>query len=270
MAASAGEAARHWIDEARGELPAQLPASAAALAQALKDEAMAAWGTTPALALRCASLLEQLRSRDGSTEVAAMADWAAGLAALTQGRLAEAALQFDAAHDALLALGRPHEAAQTRVPKLIVLSMLGQHDQAQACGEAALAAFVAAGDERSAGKIELNLGTMHSRRDRHAEAVALYRRASVRAARAGDRELSIRADISLANGLSWQYQFDEALRVFERALMRAHTHGHAVLAAQARGGLGRIELLRGGYARALRELAAARAGLAEEIGRAHV
>jgi CHAT domain-containing protein len=263
MASSACEAARRWIDEEAGELPTLLPAPAARLAQALKDEAMAAWGTTPALALRCAALLGQLRTRDDSAEVGAMADWAAGLASLTQGRLADAAMQFDAAHDTLLALGRAHEAAQTRVPKLIVLSMLGHHDEALACGEAALAAFVAAGDEGSAGKIELNLGTMHSRRDRHAEAVALYRRASVRAARAGDRELSIRADISLANGLSWQYDFDEALRVFERALMRARTHGHAVLAAQARGGIGRIELLRGGYARALRELAAARAGLAE-------
>jgi CHAT domain-containing protein/tetratricopeptide (TPR) repeat protein len=263
MASSASEAARRWIDEARGELPTLLPAPAAALAQALKDEAMAAWGTTPALALRCAALLGQLRGRDDAAEVGAMADWAAGLASLTQGRLADAAWQFDAAHDSLLALGRAHEAAQTRVPKLIVLSMLGRHDEALACGEAALAAFVAAGDEGSAGKIELNLGTLHSRRDCHAEAVALYRRASVRAARAGDRELSIRADISLANGLSWQYDFDEALRVFERALMRSRTHGHAVLAAQARGGIGRIELLRGGYARALRELAAARAGLAE-------
>lgn len=263
MASSVSEAVRRWIDEEAGELPAQLPAPAAALAQVLKDEAMAAWGTTPARALRCAALLGELRARDDTAEVSAMADWATGLASLTQGRLADAASQFDAAHATLLALGRAHEAAQTRVPKLIVLSMLGRHDEAQACGETALAAFVAAGDEGSAGKIELNLGTLHSRRDRHAEAVALYRRASVRAARAGDRELSVRADISLANGLSWQYDFDEALRVFERALMRARTHGHAVLAAQARGGLGRIELLRGGYARALRELAAARAGLAE-------
>lgn len=263
MTSPASEAARRWIDESAGELPAQLPASATALARALKDEAMAAWGTTPALALRCATLLGQLRAHDGTDEVRAMADWGAGLASLTQGRLADAAQQFDAAHDTLLALGRAHEAAQTRVPKLIVLSMLGRHDEALACGEAALAAFVAAGDERSAGKIELNLGTMHSRCDRHAEAVSLYRRATVRAARAGDRELSIRADISLANGLSWQYDFGEALRVFERALMRARTHGHAVLAAQARGGIGRIELLRGGYARALRELAAACAGLAE-------
>src|SRR5512145_2051421 len=120
MTSSAGEAVRRWIDEEAGELPVPLPAPAATLAQALKDEAMAAWGTTPALALRCATLLGQLRRR---------ADSADGLASLTQGRLADAALQFDAAHDTLLALGRAHEAAQTRVPKLIVLSMLGRHDE---------------------------------------------------------------------------------------------------------------------------------------------
>ena len=215
MAASASETVRRWIDEEAGELPAQLPAPTAALAQALKDEAMAAWGTTPALALRCATLLGQLRRRADcadSAEVGAMADWAAGLASLTQGRLADAAPQFDAAHDTLLALGRAHEAAQTRVPKLIVLSMLGRHDEALACGEAALAGFVAAGDERSAGKIELNLGTMLFRQDRHADACRQYRSAAVRFARAQDVEHSVMADINMAHALTSLGDFDEGDR----------------------------------------------------------
>jgi len=258
--------ARRWVDGAGEggtiEPPLHPDVPASDLAVALKDEAMAAWGTVPRRAVQCAALLERLRTGEAVPLVHAMADWSAGLAALAEGRLADAGERFDAADTALLGLGRRNDAAQTRVPRMVVFSMLGQHDAAQACGEAALAAFVEAGDERSAGKVELNLGTLLSRRDRHAEAVALYRRATVRAARAGDRELSIRADISLANGLTWLADFDEAARVLERALMRSSTHGHAVLAAQARGALGRIALVRGDYARTLRELAAAHEGLA--------
>lgn len=263
MVHPAQELARRCIDDEAQALPSPLPVEAAALALALKDEAVAAWGTVPARALRCAALLARLRERDGTALVGAMADWAAGLAALTQGRLAEAGSAFDAAHASLQGLGRHHEAAQTRVPRMIVFSVLGQHDEARACGEAALSAFVAAGDKRSAGKVQLNLGTMLTQRDRNAEAATLFRQAAVRAARAGDRELSIRADIALANALAWQHDFDEALRIDERARMRARTHGFEVLEAQACSAIGRIELLRGHYDRALRTLAQARQRLAQ-------
>lgn len=263
MSVAAQALARDWIDREVAELPPRLPVDADALAITLKDEAVAAWGTVPARAIRCAALLKALRATDGGPLVGAMADWAAGLAALTQGRMVDAGNAFDAADAALRALGRDHEAAQTRVPRMIVFSVLGRHDAARACGEAALAAFVAAGDERSAGKVQLNLGTMLTQLDRHAEAAPLFRQAAVRAARAGDRELSIRADIALANALTWRHDFDEALRVDERARMRARTHGFAVLEAQACSAIGRIELLRGHYDRALRTLAQARQQLAE-------
>lgn len=263
MAHPAQELARRCIDDEALALPSQLPVEAASLALALKDEAVAAWGTVPARALRCATLLAGLRERDGDAQVGAMADWAGGLAALTQGRFLEAGDAFDAAHASLQGLGRHHEAAQTRVPRMIVFSVLGRHDEARVCGEAALSAFVAAGDERSAGKVLLNLGTMQAQLNRNAEAAALFRQAAVRAARAGDRELSIRADIALANALTWQYDFDEALRVNERARMRARTHGFEVLEAHAYSAIGRIELLRGRYDRALRTLAQARQRLAQ-------
>jgi len=263
MAHPAQELARRCIDDEAQALPTPLTVEAPALALALKDEAVAAWGTVPARALRCASLLASLREPADDPFVGAMADWAAGLAALTQGRLADAGAGFDAAHAALSSLGRDHEAAQTRVPRMVVFSVLGQHDEARACGEAALAAFVAAGDDRSAGKVQLNLGTMLAQRDRYAQAADLFRQAAVRAARAGDRELSIRADIALANALAWQHDFAEALRIDERARMRARTHGFEVLEAQACSAIGRIELLRGHYDRALRALAEARQRLAQ-------
>ncbi|MCW5665324.1 MAG: CHAT domain-containing protein [Piscinibacter sp.] len=253
----AARAARQLVDGADAPLPQPLPVGAAALAVALKDEAAAAWGTTPSRALRCAALLRALQQRHAEPGVAALADWAAGLAALVEGRMADALQCFDAAQAGLAALGRGHEAAQTQVPKLIALSVLGRHDEALACAEATRAVFIAAGDLRSAGKVEQNLGTMMSRRDRHAEAEAWFRRAAVHAARAGDRELSIRADIGQANALTWQYRFDEALRINERARLRAARHGHTVLTAHAHQAIGRIELNRGRWPLALRELATA-------------
>lgn len=257
MTGPAARAARELVDDAHAALPQPLPVDAPALAVALKDEAAAAWGTTPSRALRCAALLRDLQARHGEPGVAPLAAWAGGLAALVEGRMADALAAFDAAQAGLAALGRTHEAAQTQVPKLIALSVLGRHDEALACAEVTRAELLAAGDLRSAGKVEQNLGTMLSRRDRHVEAETWFRRAAVHAARAGDRELSIRADIGQANALTWQYRFDEALRINERARLRAARHGHTVLSAHAHQAIGRIELNRGRWPVALRELATA-------------
>jgi tetratricopeptide (TPR) repeat protein len=233
------------------------------IAWALKDEAMAAWGTAPVRALRCVALLDTLCHQHGSAEITALLHWTRGLAALTEGRMADAIDGFDSARVGLMALQRPHEAAQTQVPKMIALAMTGRHDEAQACGEAVRAAFIAAGDLGSVGKVELNLGTMLSRRDRHAEAAQRFRSAAVHAARAADRELSIRADIALADALTWLSDFDEALRINQRASVRAQAHGLTVLCALARNAIGRIEINRGAFHHALREIAAASRLLAE-------
>ncbi len=261
--------ARAWVDgSADGAavvsvLAATPDVPVAALAWALKDEAMAAWGTAPVRALRCAAGLDALHRQHGSDEVGAAMHWTRGLAALTDGRMADAIDGFDRAQAGLLALQRPHEAAQTQVPKMIALAMTGRQDEAEACGDQALAAFVLAGDHRSAGKVELNLGTMLSRRDRHAEAAPRLRRAAVHAARAEDLELSIRADIALADALTWLSDFDEALRINQRASTRAQTHGLAVLSALAKNAIGRIEINRGAFPEALREIASASRLLAE-------
>ncbi len=125
---------------------------------------------------------------------------------------------------------------------------------ARACAEGALAQFIAAGDERSAGKVEHNLGSVLFRQDRHAEAEPHFRRAALRFARTGDAESSIGSDVALANLLGWQFRFDEALQTYERARLRATPRGLQVLLAQVHQGVGQIELHRGQWHRALREL----------------
>lgn len=228
-----------------------------ALGWALKDACYAAWNTSPRDALTSAARLADLAARDGRRELKALADWTAGIAALIEGRTGDALGCFDAAQCGFSASGDAARAAQTQVPKVVALMMLGRLDEALACAEVALAQFVAVGDERSAGKIELNIGTLLTQRDRHADAAAQYRRCAVRFARLGDVEHSVMADIGLANALTWLHEFDEALRVNARAGMRAESHGFVVLRALAHGAIGRIELNRGRYQVALRELATA-------------
>jgi tetratricopeptide (TPR) repeat protein len=253
----AAELARALVDAGTPAWPSDADVAPEALAWALKDEAVAAWGTQPGRALHCAAVLRALPPDRRSPDTAAASAWTEGLAALSEGRMADAEVCFSTAHAALQALGRDHEAARTQVNRMIVLAMLGRDEEARACGEQTLAAFAALGDEREAGKVELNLGTMQARADRHTQAAELFRSAAVRAARAGDRELSIRADIALANALTWLHDWDEALRVLARARMRAETHGHTVLQAHAHAAIGRLALNRGDAAQALRELAAA-------------
>lgn len=228
-----------------------------ARAWALKDACYRAWHTAPARAREAADALAALARASPHGELRALADWTEGIAALTEGRLGEALARLEAAQAGFMALGDAQHAAEAQVPQMVVLAMLGRGTDAMQRGAQALAQFAAAGDERSAGKIELNLGTMLSRQDRHAEAADHFRRAAVRFARAGDAEGSIMADGALANALTWLYRFDEALRIFERSRMRAQSRGLTVLLAQAHQGIGRLELNRGRWHRALRDLAEA-------------
>jgi tetratricopeptide (TPR) repeat protein len=228
------------------------------LGWALKQACYDAWQRDPPAAREAAGRLATLAAaHPGDAELAALAHWTAGIGALTEGRLPDALAALQAAQSRFEAVGDAAHAAETRVPQVMLLSILGRDADAQACAEAALAQFVAAGDLRSAGKVELNLGTMLARQDRHAEAAPHFRRAALRFARVGDAELSIMADGALANALQWQFRFDEALQMFERARLRAQARGLDLLVAQARQGIGQIELQRGRWHRALPELVAA-------------
>jgi hypothetical protein len=265
MASDPAARARHLVDVPDAPLPGALDApDRRALGWALKDAAYAAWSRAPAEAGVAAQRLAALQAQaPGDRELAAVAAWTSGIAALADGRMADAVTALAGAEAGFAAIGAAQHAAETRVPRIAALAMLGREDEALACAEAARSAFLGTGDERAAGKVELNLGTMHSRGDRHADAARWFRSAAVRFARVGDTEHSVMADISLAYALTWLGDFDEALRIDQRARMRAETHGFAVLRAHAHGAIGRIELNRGHVAAALRELAAASRMLAE-------
>lgn len=233
------------------------PAAAREQAWALKQACYAAWSSQPQQSVKAAHELRSLSDRllagpsPVRAEVAALADWAEGIAHLIQGRLEAACQALDRAADGFRALGQTLHAAETQVPKIMGLTLLGRHDDAARCGEAAEREFVAQGHTLAAAKVSLNLGSLQLRRDAHAEAARHYRAAAVRFARVGDHEHSVMADIGLADALSAQGRIDDAARMLARARMRADTHGLPVLDAMADESAALLALVCGRYRDAL-------------------
>lgn len=260
------ELARRMID--LGETPpsALPPPRRLALAWELKDLCYAAWSSEPQRAAKAADALRRLCAGDPADtpapehlrETAALAAWTAGVANLTRGQMTEATLCFDQAAELFRGLGQSDHAAQTQVPKIMALSMLGQYDGAVECAESAQREFVAQGDLRAASRVSLNLGSLHLRRDAYADAVHHYRQAAVIFARAGDHEHSVMADIGVADALTSMGDFDEALRIYARAQMRAGTHGFPVLEAKVDESVALLQLARGRYREALASFERAR------------
>ncbi len=245
---------------------------AIAVAWALKDLAYENLHSNPAMVPAALDLLNAMLHRDNA-EITAIAAWVRGASYTMKGQMPEAIEQLDLAADGFGRLGNVQAAAQTQVPKLIALSMLGRNDEAVACAQTTKLQFIAVGDERSAGKVELNLGSLFLRQDRYDAAAQAYRQASVRFARAGDAEHSIMADIGLAGALTWQFDFDEALRLYDRATMRAQARGLGSTLSVIATNRGRLELHRGRYEPALKFLEAAlqeaeRDGMPQELAEA--
>lgn len=256
------ELARRLVDAAPARPPPLAGEDRRALAWTLKDLCYAAWSSEPQQAERAANVLRAL-CRDGTNgglppadqqvaiEIEALAAWTAGIAQLTRAEMAAATDSFDAAARLFGCIGRREYAAQTQVPKIMALAMLGEHERAVACAEAIQQEFIAHGDVRAASKVSLNLGSLHFARDAYTEAARHYREAAVLSARVADREQSVMADIGLGDTLSAMGTFDEALLIYARAGMRARTHGFPVLDAMVEESRALVHLARGAYRDAL-------------------
>ena len=232
-----------------------------ALAWALKAICYDAWGTEPSLAARAADTLARLFDAGvapaQAVEIEALADWTAGIALTTRGQMQQAVACFDRAEAGFRQAGLADPAAQTQVPKIMALSMLGRHDAAAACAASTQRELVALGNLASASRVSLNLGALLFRRDQYADAARHYREAAVLFARIGAHEQSVLADIGLADALAALGDFDEALRIYARARMRAAHRQLEVPLALADESIALVDLARGRYRDALAGLASA-------------
>ena len=167
-------------------------------------------------------------------EIAALADWTGGLAAVIGGQMADAVRLFDSAAAGLRSVGQADPAAQTQVPKIMALSMLGQHAQAADCAVAAQRDLLALGNLRAAARVSQNLGALQFRRDAYADAARQYREAAVLFARLRDHAHSVLADIGLADALAATGDFDEEAQWLAGQHAQARCGFEAALATDKR------------------------------------
>ncbi len=229
-----------------------LPAAAAerlALAWALKSQCQSLWTSEPARMQPCVQALRELAADGGAP--AALASWAVGIQALAQGDMPQGLEQLEAAAGALEQLADPLSAAQARLSSIMALSMLGQHERAEALGQQILSVLTLHGDTGAAAKLSLNLGSMKLHQDEYLAAAGYYREAGVLFARIGQMQHSVVADIGLAGALGLQGQFDEAQRMLARAKQRAGAHALPLMLAMAVESSALLSLARGDYASAL-------------------
>ncbi len=260
-APSSAELARRLLDSDAAVAPPADAAAAVALAWALKDQCYETWRTNPARAARAADVLSSLLGQLGPeipAEALALHEWTQGIAQVTRGQLADAAQRLDAAQAAFLEAGLPDPAAQTQVPKIMVLSLLGQYNEAIDCAEATQRTLRSLGNLQAAARVSLNLAGLLLRRHAYAESARHCREAAVLFARVGDHEHSIGADIGLADALAMLGDFDQALRYYDRARQRAGNRGFETVLALVDESVALVDLARGRYREALAGLESAR------------
>lgn len=221
------------------------------LARELKAIAYTSWSREPARSVHAAAALRALAGAVDNPEITAFADWCAGMAALVEGQMEQAVERFTAAADSFTALGRPHDAASTAVPKLMALAILGRYDEATEAGLGARDVFVALGDTLAAGKIEQNIGNAYWRRDRYFEAETFLRSARERFQNIGDEAELAKAENNLATVLTLRNQFRAAAPLYESALRRAELCDMQLTQAEVEANIGALALARGQYDRAL-------------------
>ncbi len=249
-------AAETWRDVALLDETGRL-----AVAWALKEVCLGCWTTEPMRAKDAVVALQQLESRAElaiKPEVSALRQWSEAVAKLAGGDFGEVLNHVDTAAGFFDATIRSLTAAQIRNSKVIALAQLGRVDESESYALAIRDVFVREKDLRSAGKVELNLGSLLLQQDRFHDAAKLYRQASVRFARVGDVEHSILADIGLGDALTDAFELDEAIRAYERARQRANNRGLVAIGTHVKQSLGLLESIRGNPHRALFWLESAR------------
>jgi CHAT domain-containing protein len=221
------------------------------LAWAIKEVGFDAWHVDPQRSKRAALALSALASTEPLGEIRALAAWMAGIAHIIDGDMVAAIATLDEAAALFRTIEREVSSCETQIAKIIALSNLGDHGDAERCAQRIREVFIRHRESVLAGKVELNLGSMQMRDAKYADAADSYRGAAVRFARAGDMTRSITADIGLASALTWQHKFEEARLIHERARMRAERNALPVLLGLTHSSLGQLELFSGNYQAAL-------------------
>ncbi len=224
------------------------------VAYEIRDLCYEAWASDPLVTIKAAKAAETLSTVSAVPEIEVIADWIAGIAALTKGKLEKAAQLLLRASNGYLKLGLRQESAQPMIARLIALSMLGEHQEAMRTGTQALGILTEYGDDLAAGKVELNLSNIASRLEKHRSAEAYGLSARKRFADMGEDQWLAMADNGLAITYTELNDFRAAERHYGLALDAAVHSQMTVTVAEVEASLGSLAFQKGNYSDSLKYL----------------
>lgn len=229
------------------------------LAYALKDVCLVdGWNDQPQRCIIAANTLRLLLERRPHPEIAALASWCDGVAAMVESRNELAIKYFDQANREFHALNKRLLAAETQIIKLYALALLGKHKQAIECGLQARHIFIQHNDQLGAARVENNIGNVYFRIGRYHEAKRFQSCARERFIELDDPIRIARINNCLANTLALLHEFSAAEDLYEQALAAAVKANLSSTQAEIESNIGNMALYQARYERALDFLERAR------------
>ncbi|HOP07791.1 MAG TPA: CHAT domain-containing protein [candidate division Zixibacteria bacterium] len=151
---------------------------------------------------------------------------------------------------------------QARIDRILidVYMYLGQYAQARRRAHLAIERFKKEGLRADQAKTEVNLGNLLHRQDRHSEARRYYQQATDYFVEAGNDLAAAICRYNLANTQVQLFEFEQAEENYRRAEECFSKAGYELYAVDCRNGMAWLQMLRGNYHVALRELNACQEG----------
>ncbi|MCD9189110.1 MAG: CHAT domain-containing protein [Pyrinomonadaceae bacterium] len=224
------------------------------LALRLKEICYESWTSEPTKAQRTAQILKILCELNPSKSIRAIYFWISGISKITKGKFVPAIENLDRSAATFRQIKNERDAANTQIPKLLALALIGKYEAAIETGKNALKIFEKFGDELSAGKIEKNLGNLAARQGDERTAEKYYLSARRRFLEIGDRTELTMSDNSLANTYAELNEFQKAEKFYAAALENARGAKMSVTEAEIEASLGNLARFRGKFAEALKLL----------------
>lgn len=231
-----------------------------ALAWALKDYAVAAWGSAPGEVEAVARIAGRLHQGNSSgtdhsielrEEVKALSAWIDAITALIRAEITSAVDCIDRAADIFGSLKRSDQATQVQIPKIIALALLGRHREALDLGLRIKGALLETGDSHAAARVSLNLANLHDQLGNYAAALDSYKEARAIFEQHDDAERVVAAGAGLADVYASLGEHDLALTEYRLAAGVAEKHGFDASAAIVLESIAAIHAARGEYRGAL-------------------
>lgn len=228
------------------------------LAEQFKQLCYQKWNTEPQLVQEISDALRGFRELTNEPTVNAVSKWVDGIAEITKGDLEGAVKNLSEAKNIFLSEGENVRAAETVAAMMIAFGMQGEYKIAVEEAKDALSIFTDREMHLPAGKIELNLSNIASRRGENLNSRSHAERALELFRTAEEHEWIALAENDLAHSLTELAEFEEAEKHFLSALSQAESAEMSVTEAELLASLGNLQTHQGNFSKAIRSLESSR------------